>query len=124
MTGKRATTIHAQTAHAGETSTLEFALPVDILGRPTSRWDYFVGTGLMSDRTMIFLHAGPAPVQREARVFIGGGNYDYGNPAFIDILLPPNIDQARILGNYDDPKNKKAVVPMVGAGNKQVGGGR
>lgn len=110
--------------HGGETSTFEFTLPVDVLGRPTARWEYFVGTGLMSDRTMIFLHAGPAPVQREARIFIGGGNHDYGNPAFIDILLPPNIDQTQILGNYHGPTQKRATVPLVGAGSQQMDGGR
>ena len=63
---------------------------------------------------MNFLHGGPAPAYREHPVFLSGGNHDYGNPAFIDILLNANLDQTAILGAYDGPSGRLAVVPMVG----------
>jgi hypothetical protein len=103
----------------GEKHALEFALPTELIGTPDSTWKYFVGTCLMSDRTMDFLHAGPMPVQKEKGVFIGGGNYDIGNPAFMDILLSPKHDQTRILGNYNPESQRWAVVPMVGTGDQQ-----
>jgi len=94
-------------------STLIFSFPVDFIGEPQDTWEYFVGVGLMSDYSMDFLHAGPIPVQRDFPVFIRGGNFDYGNPAFIDILLPEKINQRKLLNNYDPEKGKRAVVPMV-----------
>jgi len=97
-----------------QTSTVELSLPVDLFGEPDAEWRYFVGIGLASNRTMNFLHGGPAPAYREHPVFLSGGNYDYGNPAFIDILLNVNIDQTAILGAYDGPSGRLAVVPMVG----------
>jgi hypothetical protein len=91
---------------------LELGLPRNLVGDPSPGWEYFVGVGLMSDRTMDFLYAGPMPVQREARIFIGGGNLEFGNPPFIDILLPAGQDQAAVLENYD--VGQPAVVPMMG----------
>jgi hypothetical protein len=42
------------------------------------------------------------------------GPADGRNPAFIDILLLRHVDQAAVLGNYDDVT--VAVVEMVGGG--------
>jgi hypothetical protein len=100
----------------GADGTLVFSLPVELIGRPAPDWEYFVGTGLVSDRTMDFLHAGLFPVVKEPRVFIGGGNHEHGNPAFIDILLPPGRDQARLLGDYNPAEGRRPVVPMFAAG--------
>ncbi|MCP4727792.1 MAG: hypothetical protein GY863_22330 [bacterium] len=99
---------------------IEFSLPVEYLGEPDKDWKYCVGIGLMSDRSMNFIDAGLTPVIKEGPpVFIKGGNYNYGNPAFIDLLLGAEFDQAEILGNYDPTEGKRAVVPMVGPKNKK-----
>jgi len=103
-----------RTGGAGDT--LTFSLPAALIGQPGPTWEYFVGTGLVSDRTMDFLCAGLMPVVREAGVFIGGGNYEFGNPAFIDVLLPPGCDQSSLLSGYDPTTGKRPVVPMFAAG--------
>ncbi len=96
-------------------SAMEFSLPISTIGELDSTWSYFVGTGLMSDRAMDFF-GGPVPVVMESRALIGGGNARHGNPAFIDVLLPPNVDQSRLLSAYDAPSRRLALVPMVGPG--------
>ncbi|MFQ5630319.1 MAG: glucodextranase DOMON-like domain-containing protein, partial [bacterium] len=97
-----------------ETKTIAFSLPIEFIGEPENNWKYFVGVGLVSDRTMNFLHAGPFSVYKKHPVFISGGNFEYGNPAFIDILLPENADQAKLLSDYDAEKGMRATVPMLG----------
>ena len=69
----------------------------------------------MSNRVMNFLGE-PLPVYKNPpyQVFIGGGNYDHLNPAFMDILLPAGKNQTEILSNYNADTDKLAVVPMVG----------
>jgi hypothetical protein len=101
----------------GTNNTIEFSFPIDFIGEPESAWKYFVGVGLVSDRTMNFLNAGVFPVYKDHPIFISGGNYEHGNPAFIDILLPKERNQAGILGKYDAKKGIYAVVPMVGPGS-------
>jgi len=103
-----------RTSGAGDT--LTFSLPAALIGQPGPTWEYFVGTGLVSDRTMDFSFAGLMPVVREAGVFIGGGNHEFGNPAFIDVLLPPERNQASLLSGYDPTRGKRPVVPMFAAG--------
>ncbi|MFH1312861.1 MAG: glucodextranase DOMON-like domain-containing protein [Candidatus Eisenbacteria bacterium] len=95
--------------------TLEFSLPVALIGEPESDWLYFVGVGLVSDRTMNFF-GGPMPVRDKHPVLISGGNFSHGNPAFIDILLPGETDQEDVLGAYDATRGIRAVVPMFGPG--------
>jgi hypothetical protein len=95
--------------------TIEFSLPSQLIGEVAAGWRYFVGVGLASERAMNFIHGGPAPVYREHPVFLSGGNYDYGNPAFIDVLMPGDHNQVEILSDYDGPAGRLAVVPMVGA---------
>jgi hypothetical protein len=97
-----------------EDNTVEFSFPLDFIGEPEHDWKYFVGVGLVSDRTMNFLFGGPMSVYKSHPIFISGGNYDFGNPAFIDILLPEEKDQAKILNNHDAKKGLQATVPMVG----------
>jgi hypothetical protein len=93
--------------------TLSFSLPIAFLGEPTDVWEYFVGVGLATDRSMNFLYGGPVPVHRVHPVYISGGNNPDGrNPAFIDILLPEDIDQTAVLSDYDSVN--AAVVPMIG----------
>jgi hypothetical protein len=96
-------------------NTLEFSLPVAMIGEPQSDWRYFVGVGLVSDRTMNFF-GGPLPVFKEHTVLISGGDFSHGNPAFIDILLPEETDQEAVLGAYDAARGIRAVVPMFGPG--------
>ncbi len=93
---------------------LEVALPISLVGSPSEEWQYFVGTGMTSDRMMDFLNAGLMPVQREPSVFIGGGNFDRGNPAFMDVLLAADSDQATLLDDYDPERGRLPVLPMVG----------
>ena len=100
-------------AKRGENA-LVFSLPVDLIGEPRDCWEYFVGVGLMSDVTMDFLYAGPILVPKDFPVFIKGGNFDYGNPSFIDILLPEKLKQQKMLNGYNPEQGKRAVVPMVG----------
>lgn len=95
-------------------STVSFSFPQEVIGEPNECWKYFVGVGLMSNRSMNFLYGGPEPVRRDHPVFIRGGNYDHGNPAFIDILLPEKMDQRKILSNYRAEEGRLAVAPMVG----------
>jgi hypothetical protein len=93
--------------------TISFSLPIAFLGAPTDEWEYFVGVGLATDRTMNFLYGGPTPVYQEHPVYISGGNNPDGrNPTFIDILLPEDIDQTAVLRDYDSVT--PAVVRMVG----------
>jgi hypothetical protein len=96
--------------------TVEFSLPISAIGEPNRSWSYFVGTGLMSDRAMDFF-GGPIPVVKANPRLISGGNAHHGNPAFIDMLLPEDIDQSRLLGEYDAESGQLAVVPMIQAGS-------
>jgi len=47
------------------TKSISFSLPIAFLGEPTDEWEYFVGVGLATDRTMNFLYGGPTPVYQE-----------------------------------------------------------
>lgn len=94
---------------------MEFSLPISTIGEPDSTWSYFVGIGLMSDRAMDFF-GGPVPVVMESSRLISGGNDRHGNPAFIDVLLPPDVDQRRLLSAYDAASRQLVIVPMVGPG--------
>jgi len=98
-----------------ERNMIEFSVPLELIGEPVEDWRYFVGTCLVSNRTMNFLGE-PMPVHKKppAPIFIGGGNYDYGNPSYMDILLPPGADQLTILGTYSVDWGQLAIVPMVG----------
>ena len=94
---------------------MEFSVSISIIGEPDDTWSYFVGIGLMSDRAMDFF-GGPVPVVMGGGTLIGGGNARHGNPAFIDVLLPPDVDQRRLLGAYNAASRRLAVVPMVQPG--------
>jgi len=98
-----------------ETNTIEFSIPLSLMGEPDEAWRYFVGTCLISNRMMNFLGM-PMPVHKEPPVpiFISGGNYNHGNPSYMDILLPSGADQVRQLGNYSADRGELAIVPMVG----------
>jgi hypothetical protein len=98
-----------------DSSSMEFSVPIATIGEPDGTWSYFVGIGLMSDRAMDFF-GGPVPVVMESSTLIGGGNARHGNPAFIDVLLPPNVDQTRLLSAYDAVSGRLASVPMVRPG--------
>jgi len=95
--------------------TIEFSVPSSLIGEPDADWKYFVGTCLVSNRIMNFLGE-PLRVykKRPAPIFISGGNYDYGNPAFMDILLPSGVNQIKLLSDYAADMDKIAVVPMIG----------
>jgi hypothetical protein len=94
-------------------NSIDFSVPLYMIGEPEADWKYFVGVGLTTNRLMNFIHGGPAFVRQNHRAFISGGNYPQGNPDFIDILLAPSIDQEKVLRQYDVPKNTKPIVPMV-----------
>ncbi|UCG92077.1 MAG: hypothetical protein JSV97_13660 [candidate division WOR-3 bacterium] len=94
-----------------KSNNLIFSLPIEIIGEPEEGWRYFVGVGLTNEPTFNF--SGLAPVFKNVPRLISGGNYDYSNPAFIDILLPENIDQSGVLSNYDSKKGKFATIKMV-----------
>ena len=96
------------------TESIQLSLPIDLFKELEPDWRYFVGVGVASERAMDFIDGGPAPAFREHPVFFSGGNYDFGNPAFIDVLLPEGLDQVAILSDYDGPAARLAVVPMVG----------
>lgn len=93
---------------------IEFSLPIELIGIPNSNWKFFVGVGLMSNRSMNFLYGGPNPVYKDHPVFISGGNFGYGNPAFIDILWPNKKEQTEMLDKYDPGKGLQPVIPMLG----------
>jgi len=99
-----------------ETS-IDFSVPLDVIGEPGTDWKYFVGIGLTTNRLMNYIHGGPTFVRQDHRAFISGGNYAQGNPDFIDMLLAPSINQEKVLSNYDVPKNIKPIVPMVEGSN-------
>jgi hypothetical protein len=101
-------------------NTIEFSLPIEMIGKPDASWSYFVGMGLMSDRAMDFF-GGPVPVLKSSRMLISGGNFDHGNPAFIDILLPGNLSQQSLLGDYDPDSRRLATIPMIASGAKMPG---
>lgn len=105
--------VHRSTYRIEERAVV-FSLPKDWIGDPDGTWRYFVGVGLMSDRTMNFFN-GPLRVSNRIPVFIHGGNAEYGSPAFIDILLPEDLNQSKILDDYDTAKGNSALVPMVGS---------
>jgi hypothetical protein len=95
---------------------MEFSVPLSLIGEPDDTWSYFVGIGLMSDRAMDFF-GGPLPAVMTSDILISGGNARHGNPAFIDILLPSDIDQNSLLGAYDGASGRLAVVPMIEPGS-------
>ena len=98
-----------------ETNVIEFSIPFSLIGEPLEDWKYFVGTCLMSDRVMNFLGE-PLRVYEDPPIplFISGGNYDLGNPPYMDILLPPAVNQSRLLSTYAADESQLPVVPMVG----------
>ena len=99
-------------------NTIEFSLPITFVGEPSKEWRYFVGTGLMSDRSMNFTDAGLMRVMKDGPpYFIKGGNFNYGNPCFMDILLPEKLDQIKLLSRYNPEKGIRALIPMVGIEN-------
>ena len=112
-------TVHFTSGHVwhemadARAKTISFSLPIDFIGEPTDEWEYFVGVGLATDRTMNFLYGGPTPVYQDHPGYISGGNNPDGrNPAFIDILLSEDIDQTAVLGDYDSVT--AVTVQMVG----------
>jgi carbohydrate-binding DOMON domain-containing protein len=94
-------------------NTLTLSLPIKLTGEPQDKWRYFVGVGLANEATFNF--SGLVPVFKSVPGLISGGNYDYSNPAFIDILLPENIDQSAMLSDYNAEEGKLATVTMVSA---------
>lgn len=98
-----------------ERNMIEFSVPLELISEPREDWRYFVGTCLVSNRTMNFLGE-PMPVYKKppAPIFIRGGNYEYGNPSYMDILLPPGVDQRSLLAAYSADSGDLAIVPMVG----------
>jgi carbohydrate-binding DOMON domain-containing protein len=94
-----------------KSNTLTFSLPIEIIGKPEDKWRYFVGIGFTNEPTFNF--SGLIPVFKNVPGLISGGNYDHSNPAFIDILLPENIDQSGMLSDYDSEKGKLAIIKMV-----------
>jgi len=94
-----------------KSNTLTFSLPIELVGEPKDEWKYFVGVGLTNEP--IFNFCGLIPVFKSTPGLISGGNYDYSNPAFIDILLPENIDQSAVLSDYDSHKRELATIKMV-----------
>lgn len=98
-------------------TSIDFSVPLDVIGEPGADWKYFVGVGLTTNRLMNYIHGGPTFVRQDHRAFISGGNYPQGNPDFIDILLASSINQEKVLSKYDVPKNIKPIVPMVKGSN-------
>ncbi|MEN8117615.1 MAG: glucodextranase DOMON-like domain-containing protein [Bacteroidota bacterium] len=96
-------------------NTIKFSVSSDLIGTPVEDWKYFVGTCLISNRIMNFLGE-PVQVYKNPpyQVFIGGGNYDFGNPAYMDLLLPEGKNQTEILSAYSTNIDSSAIVPMVG----------
>jgi carbohydrate-binding DOMON domain-containing protein len=94
-----------------KSNNLTFSLPIEIIGEPEEGWTYFVGVGLTNEPAFNF--SGLRPVRKSGPGFISGGNYDYSNPAFIDILLPENIDQSNVLSDYDSKTGRLATIEMV-----------
>ena len=97
-----------------KTHSIDFSIPLEMMGEPEADWKYFVGVGLTTNRLMNYIHGGPTFVRQNHRAFISGGNYPQGNPDFIDILLEPSIDQEKLLSQYDVPNNMMPTVKMVG----------
>jgi hypothetical protein len=94
-----------------KSNNLIFSVPIEIIGEPEDGWRYFVGVGLTNEPTFNF--SGLTPVLKNNPVLISGGNYDHSNPAFIDVLLSENINQTKMLANYDSKHGKLALVRMV-----------
>jgi len=94
-----------------KSNTLTFSLPIELIGEPNEEWKYFVGVGIADEPSFNF--TGLTPVFKNIPVLISGGNYNQSNPAFIDILLPKNIDQVVILSDYNPEKGKLATIKMV-----------
>ena len=94
-----------------QSNTLIFSIPKEIIGEPEDDWRYFVGVGLTNEPAFNF--SGLVPVLKSVPGLISGGNYDHSNPAFIDIMLPENIDQSGMLSDYDSEKGKLATIKMV-----------
>lgn len=94
-----------------KSNTLTFSIPIELIGKPDDQWKYFVGVGLTDERTFNF--SGLIPAFKSVRGLISGGNYDHSNPAFIDILLPREMDQSNILSDYDLENGKLVTIKMV-----------
>lgn len=70
-----------------ETKTVSFAIPVEVLGKPTSNWRYTVLIGAQDD------HGGAGigefrNVRTEAGEWVGGGKRKIDDPNVYDIILP------------------------------------
>ncbi len=100
-----------------QSNTLIFSIPSEIAGEPEDDWRYFVGVGLTNEPAFNF--SGLVPVFKSVPGLISGGNYEHSNPAFIDVLLPENMDQLGMLSDYDSGKGKLATIKMV----SRTGGG-
>jgi hypothetical protein len=48
----------------------------------------------------------------------GGGGFDSNvNPNFYDILMPAGVDQAKILGTYNETTQKSVTIELLGEDN-------
>jgi len=55
----------------------------------------------------------PVTTVREAFAFGGGPAGGRANPRVVDVLLPPGVDQQKVLGSYDAASGRLARVPFV-----------
>jgi hypothetical protein len=93
-----------------------FAVPQKIMGTPEPDWKYQVLIGGQKDGFVNGKYrAGKfMPVGRQSGPDQGGGGTDTDfNPDVYDMLTQREVDQEKILGNYDVARNKKAIVPLV-----------
>ncbi len=96
---------------------LSFALPMSLIGRPETDWEYFVGVFLADDAGTGFLRMFPRHMQARPQLFsIGCGSDPQAKAGFIDILVPEGRSQREILGNYGRSEPRPVVVPMLSPG--------
>ncbi|MDH4156768.1 MAG: hypothetical protein OEW00_05785 [candidate division Zixibacteria bacterium] len=94
------------------TNSILFTMPIKLIGKPTSRWEWFVGSMLVTDFSFGFLRSFPCPVQSGQSEFRVGGSGSPTASPFVDLVLPEGIDQADLFNEYDPHRGKPLVVPL------------
>jgi len=97
---------------------ISFSIPIELIGRPTSKWKWFVGSLLITDKGHDFLRSFPCPVQSGRSDFRVGGSGSADASPFVDLVLPDGIEQTDLFSNYDPQRGKPLVVPLICGANK------
>jgi hypothetical protein len=101
-----------------QTNSILFTMPIKLIGKPTSRWEWFVASMLVTDFGFRFLRSFPCPVQSGQSEFRVGGSSSPTASPFVDLVLPRGVEQADLFSEYDPQRGKPLTVPLTGNVNE------